>query len=117
MCLVFFVKVVLLDERVGLCVIVDSTEHEPDATDEICNDDRKIWIKQLKKDMERDFVNPVFSDKECMAELIVHNGISMEQHLQTLAEVKRDDFKNNSTREERDFLRSLFFDIDDSQNK
>ena len=39
MCLVFFVKVVLLDERVGLCVIVDSTEHEPDTTDEICNDD------------------------------------------------------------------------------
>jgi len=85
--------------------------------DEICNDDRKIWIKQLKKDMERDFVNPVFSDKECVAELIEHNGISMEQHLHTLAAVKRDDFKNNSTREERDFLRSLFDDIDSPQQK
>ena len=80
--------------------------------DEICNDDRKIWIKQLKKDMERDFVNPVFSDKECVAELIEHNGISMEQHLHTLAAVKRDDFKNNSIREERNFLSSLFDDID-----
>jgi len=83
--------------------------------DEICNDDRKIWIKQLKKDMERDFVNPVFSEKECVAELIEHNGISMKQHLQTLAAVKRDDFKNNSTREEKDFLRSLFDDIDSPQ--
>ena len=83
--------------------------------DEICNDDRKIWIKQLKKDMERDFVNPVFSEKECVAELIEHNGVSMEQHLQKLAAVKRDDFKNNSTREERDFLRSLFDDIDSPQ--
>ena len=84
-------------------------------SEEICNDDRKIRIKQLKKDMERDFVNPVFSDKECVAELIEHNGISMEQHLHTLAAVKRDDFKNNSTREERDFLRSLFDDIKSSQ--
>ena len=83
--------------------------------DEICNDDRKIWIKQLKKDMERDFVNPVFSEKECVAELIEHNGISMKQHLHTLAAAKRDDFKNNSTREERDFLRSLFDDIKSSQ--
>ena len=83
--------------------------------EETCNDDRKIRIKQLKKDMERDFVNPVFSENECVAELIEHNGISMEQHLQTLAAVKRDDFKNNSTREERDFLRSLFDDIDSPQ--
>ena len=80
--------------------------------DETCNDDRKIWIKQLKKDMERDFVNPVFSDKECVAELIEHNGISMEQHLHTLAAVKRDDFKDFSTRDVRFFLSNLFVDID-----
>jgi hypothetical protein len=82
--------------------------------DEICNDDRKIWIKQLKKDMERDFVNPVFSDKECVAELIEHNGISMEQHLYRLAATKRDDFKNTSTREVSYFLRNLFDDINAS---
>jgi hypothetical protein len=37
MCLIFFVKFVFLDERVGLGVVVNGTEHEPDATDEICN--------------------------------------------------------------------------------
>jgi len=37
--LIFFVKFVFLDERVRLGVIVDSTEHEPDATDEIGDDD------------------------------------------------------------------------------
>ena len=79
--------------------------------EDICNDDKKIWIKQLKKDMERDFVNPVFSDKECVAELIGHNDISIEQHQFKLAAVKRDDFKDSIKREERDFLRDLLEDI------
>ena len=39
MCLIFFVKFVFLDERVRLGVVVYGTEHEPDATDEIGNDD------------------------------------------------------------------------------
>ena len=39
MCLIFLVKFVFLDERVRLSVVVNGTEHEPDAADEISNDD------------------------------------------------------------------------------
>jgi len=39
MCLVFLVKFVFLDERVRLSVVVNGTEHKPDAADEISDDD------------------------------------------------------------------------------
>ena len=37
--LVFLVQFVLFYERIGLCVVIDGAEHEPDAADEIGDDD------------------------------------------------------------------------------
>ena len=84
--------------------------------DEICNNERKAWIKQLKIDLEKDFINPVYSDNECIAEIIEHNGIPMQQHQYRLAGEKRDDFKNIENRKTRDLLNDLFADIVVSKN-
>lgn len=39
MSLVLLIELVLLDEGVRLCVVVNGAEHEPDATDEVSDDD------------------------------------------------------------------------------
>ena len=81
-----------------------------------CNDERKAWIKHLKVELEKEFINPVYSNNECIAEIIEHNGIPMDQHLYKLAGEKRDDFKDLESRKTRDLLNDLFADIDVSKN-
>ena len=81
-----------------------------------CNDERKTWIKQLKIDLKQDFINPVYSENECVAEIIEHNGIPIDQHMYRLAGEKRDDFKDLEARKTRDLLNELFVDIDVSEN-
>lgn len=81
-----------------------------------CNEERKAWIKQLKVDLKQDFINPVYSDNLCFAEIIEHNGIPLDQHLYSLAGENRDYFKDLEAIKDRDFLKDLFSDIDVPKN-
>jgi hypothetical protein len=78
--------------------------------DNHCNENRKDWIKQLKRDLAYDIVDVVYSDNQCYVEIVEHSGKSIEEHSYRIAGDKRDDFKDTEERK----IRNLFFDIFDN---
>jgi TolA-binding protein len=78
--------------------------------DNHCNENRKDWIKQLKRDLAYDIGDVVYSNNQCFVEILEHNGKSMEEHSYRIAGDKRDDFKDTEERK----IRNLFFDIFDN---
>ena len=78
--------------------------------DNHCNENRKDWIKQLKRDLAYDIGDVVYSNNQCFVEILEHNGKSMEEHSYRIAGDKRDDFKDVEERK----IRNLFFDIFDN---
>jgi TolA-binding protein len=79
-------------------------------SDNHCNENRKDWIKQLKRDLAYDIGDVVYSNNQCFVEILEHNGKSMEEHSYRIAGDKRDDFKDSEERK----IRNLFFDIFDN---
>ena len=84
--------------------------------DNHCNENRKDWIKQLKRDLAYDIGDVVYSNNQCFVEILEHNGKSMEEHSYRIAGDKRDDFKDLEAIKDRDFLKDLFSDIDVPKN-
>ena len=84
--------------------------------DNHCNENRKDWIKQLKRDLANDIGDVVYSNNQCFVEILEHNGIPLDQHLYSLAGENRDYFKDLEAIKDRDFLKDLFSDIDVPKN-
>ena len=84
--------------------------------DNHCNENRKDWIKQLKRDLAYDIGDVVYSNNQCFVEILEHNGKSIEEHSYRIAGEKRDDFKDLEAIKDRDFLKDLFSDIDVPKN-
>ena len=81
-------------------------------SDNHCNENRKDWIKQLKRDLQQDLEDVVYSNNECFVKIIAHKGISMEDHLYRIAGEKRDSFKDPQERKTWEILNELFVDLD-----
>jgi len=80
--------------------------------DNHCNENRKDWIKQLKRDLAYDIGDVVYSNDECYAKVIAYNGISMKDHLYRIAGEKRDRFKDPQERKTWELFNELFVDLD-----
>ena len=81
--------------------------------DNHCNENRKDWIKQLKRDLAYDIGEVVYSENQCFVEILEHSGKSIEEHSYRIAGDKRDDFKDSEQRK----IRNLFFDIFDNLDR
>jgi hypothetical protein len=80
--------------------------------DNHCNENRKDWIKQLKRDLAYDIGDVVYSNNQCFVEILEHNGKSMEEHSYRIAGDKRDDFKDTEERKTWELFNELFVDLD-----
>ena len=80
--------------------------------DNRCNENRKDWIKQLKRDLAYDIVDVVYSDNQCYVEIVEHSGKSIEEHSYRIAGEKRDDFKTIKGRKIRDLMFDIFEYLD-----
>ena len=47
--------------------------------DNHCNENRKDWIKQLKRDLANDIGDVIYSNNQCYVEIIEHNGMTMKE--------------------------------------
>ena len=81
-------------------------------SDNHCNENRKDWIKQLKRDLAYDIGDVVYSNDECFVKIIAYKGLSMEDHLYRIAGEKRDSFKDPQERKTWELLNELFVDLD-----
>ena len=93
---IFFSTIIL-----SLILIVNSNSKET------CNDERQVWIKQLKLDLSEEIGDVVYSDNNCFIEVIEHNGISIEEHMYRIAGDKRDIFKDLNKRKTRELLNDI----------
>jgi len=93
----FFFSIIIL----SLILIVNSNSKET------CNEERQVWIKQLKLDLLEEIGDVVYSDNNCFIEVIEHNGISIEEHMYRIAGDKRDIFKDLNKRKTRELLNDI----------
>ena len=93
---IFFSTIIL-----SLILIVNSNSKET------CNEERQVWIRQLKLDLSGEIGNVVYSDNNCFIEVIEHNGISIEEHMYRIAGDKRDIFKDLNKRKTRELLNDI----------
>jgi len=84
--------------------------------DNHCNQNRKDWIKQLKRDLANDIGDVIYSDNQCYVEIIEHNGMSMKEYNYKTAGERRDDFKDIREREFRELFNDIFVDLDRPKN-
>jgi len=80
--------------------------------DNHCNENRKDWIKQLKRDLANDIGDVIYSDNQCYVEIIEHNGMSMKEYNYKAAGERRDDFKDIKEREFRELFNDIFDNLD-----
>ena len=80
--------------------------------DNHCNENRKDWIKQLKRDLANDIGDVVYSNNQCYVEIIEHNGMTMKEYNYKTAGERRDDFKDIREREFRELFNDIFDDLD-----
>ena len=45
-----------------------------------CNENRKDWIKQLKRDLANDIGDVIYSNNECYVEIIEHDRMTMKEY-------------------------------------
>jgi TolA-binding protein len=81
-----------------------------------CNENRKDWIKQLKRDLANDIGDIIYSDNKCYVEIIEHNGMTMKEYNYKSAGERRDDFKDIREREFRELFNDIFVDLDRPKN-
>ena len=93
----FFFSIIIL----SLILIINSNSKET------CNEERQVWIKQLKLDLLEEIGDVVYSDNNCFIEVIEHNGISIEEHMYRIAGDKRDIFKDLNKRKTRELLNDI----------
>jgi len=93
----FFFSIIIL----SLILIVNSNSKEA------CNEERQVWIKQLKLDLSEEIGDVVYSDNNCFIEVIEHNGISIEEHMYRIAGDNRDIFKDLNKRKTRELLNDI----------
>lgn len=93
----FFFSIIIL----SLILIVNSNSKET------CNEERQVWIKQLKLDLSEEIGDVVYSDNNCFIEVIEHNGISIEEHMYRIAGDNRDIFKDLNKRKTRELLNDI----------
>jgi len=74
---------------------------------ETCNEERQVWIKQLKLNLSEEIGDVVYTDNNCFIEVIEHNGISIEEHMYRIAGDKRDIFKDLDNRKTRELLNEI----------
>ena len=77
-----------------------------------CNENRKDWIKQLKRDLANDIGDVIYSNNQCYVEIIEHNGMTMKEYNYKSAGERRDDFKDIREREFRELFNDIFVDLD-----
>ena len=77
-----------------------------------CNENRKDWIKQLKRDLANDIGDVIYSNNQCYVEIIEHNGMTMKEYNYKTAGERRDDFKDIREREFRELFNDIFDDLD-----
>ena len=93
----FFFSIIIL----SLILIINSNSKET------CNEERQVWIKQLKLDLSEEIGDVVYSDNNCFIEVIKHNGISIEEHMYRIAGDNRDIFKDLNKRKTRELLNDI----------
>ena len=81
-----------------------------------CNENRKDWIKQLKRDLANDIGDVIYSNNQCYVEIIEHNGMTMKEYNYKSAGERRDDFKDIREREFRELFNDIFVDLDRPKN-
>ena len=84
--------------------------------DNHCNDNRKDWIKQLKRDLANDIGDVIYSNNQCYVEIIEHNGMTMKEYNYKTAGERRDDFKDIREREFRELFNDIFVNLDRPKN-
>jgi len=80
------------------------------------NENRKDWIKQLKRDLANDIGDVIYSNNQCYVEIIEHNGMTMKEYNYKSAGERRDDFKDIREREFRELFNDIFVDLDRPKN-